>query len=343
MSARQPGSASLSSPGVNFELIERKWGPSVRARGANLLLRLLARPHTRLRSESDIKAFRDLAARLDARLGRVPSWARIRWNDDGPVRGQWIETDESRPDRFLLYFHGGGFVARTPQLHAALVARICRAARVCAFVPDYRLAPEHVFPAAPEDCLASYDWLVSQVQSPKHLVLGGDSAGGCLALATLIQARDRGLRLPACTVLLSPATNLAEPGESYETNAKRDPLASDWESIQVLARSYLSGADARDPRASPAYGDFEGLPPLLTLVGADELLLADAVSLSDQAKAAGVDASLEVWRGVPHVFPAFDFLPEGRLAIAKLARFIDKHIGGPTATGRVHQTTGEVR
>jgi monoterpene epsilon-lactone hydrolase len=324
----------------NFELIARKWGPSFRARGTNLLLRLFARPHTRLRSESDITAFRDLATRLDARLGRVPSWARIRWDESGPVRGQWIETDESRPDRLLLYFHGGGFVASTPRLHAALVARICRAARVRAFVPDYRLAPEHPFPAAPEDCLASYEWLLSQVQSPKQLALGGDSAGGGLALATLMQARDRGLPVPACGVLLSPATNLAEPGASYEANSNRDPLASDWESIQVLAHSYLDGADPRDPRASPAHGDLKGLPPLLCQVGADELLLDDAVSLADQARAAGVDASLEVWRGMPHVFPAFDFLPEGRLAIARLARFMDTQLGEPhKATDRNHKMT----
>ena len=333
------GSANLRAS--NVDVIAQRWGPSIRARATNFLLRLLARPHTRLRSESDIMAFRGLAKRLDARLGRVPSWARIRWDDSGPVRGQWIETEESRPDRLLLYFHGGGFVASTPQLHAGLVARICRAARVRAFVPDYRLALEHPFPAAPEDCLASYECLLSQVQDPADIVLGGDSAGGCLVLATLLQARDNGLPLPACAVLLSPATNLAQPGASYEVNSNRDSLASDWESIQVLARSYLGGADPRDPRASPAYGDLKGLPPLLCQVGFDELLLDDSVSLAKQAEAAGVNASLEVWRGVPHVFPAFDFLPEGRLAIAKLARFIDTRLGKPLEDTRCEPRTSE--
>jgi monoterpene epsilon-lactone hydrolase len=129
--------ASVNSRASNVEVAAQKWGPSIRARATNFLLRRLAKPYTRLRSESDIMAFRGLAMRLDARLGRVPSWARIRWDDSGPVRGQWIETEESRPDRLLLYFHGGGFVASTPRLHAGLVARICRAARVRAFVPAY--------------------------------------------------------------------------------------------------------------------------------------------------------------------------------------------------------------
>jgi acetyl esterase/lipase len=302
---------------------------SWQARATNTALRILARPRTRLRSEADIAAFRGLADRLDARLGRLPSDVRVRWDESGPVRGQWIEVPESRTDRLLLYLHGGGFVARTPKLHASLVARLCRTARMRAFVPDYRLAPEHPFPAAPQDGLASYEWLLLQGVDAANIALGGDSAGGCLALATLLQARDRGLPSAACGVLLSPATNLAEAGDSYRRNAHRDALASDWQSMAVLAHAYLREADPRAPLASPLYGRLGDLPPLLCQVGGTELLLDDSRSLVERAKAAGGDASVEVWDGMPHVFQAFRFLPESRRALEQIARFLDHRFGEP--------------
>lgn len=300
---------------------------SWQARATNVGLRLLARPRTRLRSDRDIAGFRALAARLDARLGRVPRDARTHWDRSGPVPGQWIEVAEGDPEYVILYLHGGGFVARTPTLHAGLVARLCGAARVRAFVPDYRLAPEHPFPAAPEDCLATYEWLLGTGVDPLRVAIAGDSAGGCLALAVLLQARDRALPLPACAALLSPATNLAEPGDSYTRNAQRDALASDWESIQVLARAYLGTADPRDPRASPAYGKLHGLPPFLSLVGGTELLLDDSRLIVDRARAAGVNAWVDVWEGMPHVFPAFEFLPESRRALDRIAHFLDRQFG----------------
>jgi len=298
---------------------------SWQARALSLLLRATARPYTRLRSEEDIASFRSLAARLDARLGRAPRGVAVRWDESGPVPGQWIEPPGARPDRLLLYLHGGGFVARTPVLHAGLVARLCAASSMRAFVPDYRLAPEHPHPAAPQDCIDAYAWLASKPASGR-IAVAGDSAGGCLVLTTLLQARDLGLARSPCGVLFSPATDLARPGESYRTNARRDALASDWESIQVLARAYLGDVDPTDPLASPIYAELEGLPPFLCQVSDTELLLDDARGIVAGALAAGVDAQLDVYEGTPHVFQAFEFLPESREAVARVVLFMNKHL-----------------
>ena len=196
-----------------------------------------------------------------------------------------------------------------------------------ALVIDYRLAPEHPFPAALEDTIAAYRWLLEQGISHSRIVLVGFSAGGGLALSTLVSLRDAHVPLPAGAVLISPWTDLAGTGESVVTRAEADPWLTD-EMNQYHAALYANGKDLRHPLISPLYADMQGLPPLLIHVGSDEIMLDDSRRVAERAKAAGVEVTLEVWEGLWHVFHAFAYrLAEGKEAIEKIGQFIRKRLG----------------
>lgn len=222
----------------------------------------------------------------------------------GGVPGEWVEAVHGEPTATLLYLHGGGFVGCSPLTHRPITAAFAlRGFRV--FVPDYRLAPEHPFPAAIDDAVAAWRALRAQEQAaggPRRLVVAGESAGGNLALALMLRLRAAGEALPAGAALFSPATDLVEGGSpSVLGNAGRDAMFR-GDGLHHLAQAYLGGADPAQPLASPVRADLRGLPPLLLHVGETEALRDDSVRLADMARAAGVPVQLRVWPVVPHAW-----------------------------------------
>jgi acetyl esterase/lipase len=239
----------------------------------------------------------------------------------GGVPAEWV-TAPGAGDRVVLYLHGGGYVIGSINSHRDLAGRLSRAAGARVLVLDYRLAPEHPFPAAVDDALAAYRWLLAEGHTPRNVAIGGDSAGGGLTLATLVALRDAGETLPAAGVCLSPWTDLAGSGESLRTKADADPMVQ-WSRLAQYADAYLGGKDARTPLASPLYADLRGLPPLLIQVGTAETLLDDAIRVAERAEAAGVDVTYEAWDDMIHVFQAFAaLLPEGQQAVDRIGAFV---------------------
>jgi monoterpene epsilon-lactone hydrolase len=227
----------------------------------------------------------------------------------------------------MLYLHGAGFVSCSINTHRNLTINLAHAAHARALILEYRLAPEHPFPAASQDCLAAYRWLLDQGVQPGQLIVAGDSSGGCLTLLLMLRLRDLGLPLPALGVLLSPVTDLCMGGESFEKNASTDlTLARDH--MLYWLGLYLCGHDPRDPLASPFYADLHGLPPLLIQVGDAELLLSDCESFTEKARGAQVDVTLEIIKQGQHVqqFIA-SLLPEGHQAIARIGQFVNGRLG----------------
>jgi monoterpene epsilon-lactone hydrolase len=242
--------------------------------------------------------------------------------DAGGVAGEWIAASGAGAGRTLYYLHGGGYVIGSINTHRALIARLSAASGARAFAINYRLAPEHPFPAAVEDAVTGYRWLLEQGVDPAGLVIAGDSAGGGLTVATLVALRDAGVPLPAAAVCLSPWTDMEGIGESAKTRAAADPMIDPEEGLSQ-ARLYLGDADPRTPLAAPLYADLSSLPPMLIHVGDAEVLLDDSTRLAERARAAGVDVTLEVWDHMIHVWHFFAaILPEGQQAIDRIGAFV---------------------
>ncbi|HSG34534.1 MAG TPA: alpha/beta hydrolase [Sphingomonadaceae bacterium] len=236
--------------------------------------------------------------------------------------------DGADPDRALLYLHGGAFIAGSAFGYRGLAAELARAGGLTSWSVDYRLAPEHPFPAAVEDCLAVYRVLVAQGIPPARIILAGDSAGGGLVLSTLIALRNAGESLPAAAILLSPFANLACDGSTYATKADVDPSLT-VEGLRAGAAKYLGSTDPRHPEASPTFDSLAGLPPLLIQVGSAEILLDDAIRIAEVAGAAGTPVRLDIWPNMPHVFPAFAFMLEaGKLALQDAGQFMRQALAG---------------
>jgi len=235
---------------------------------------------------------------------------------------EWLRPPSAAPGRVVLYLHGGGYVIGSPRSHRHLAAAIAGAAEASALLLDYRLAPEHPFPAAVEDATAAYRWLLEQAVVPQHIVIAGDSAGGGLTVATLLALREARVPLPAGGVCISPWVDLSCGGASYGTKADADPIVR-RSGVEEMARAYLGATPPRTPLASPLFADLRGLPPLLIHVGSDEVLLDDAVQLAERAKAAGVDATLEVYERMIHVWHWFlPMLDEAQAAVEAIGRFV---------------------
>jgi acetyl esterase/lipase len=242
------------------------------------------------------------------------------------VGGLWATPEGARADAAIMYLFGGGYTISSPQSRRKLAGHLARAAGVQALVPAYALAPERPFPGAIESALAAYRFLLAGGFAPGRIVIGGDSSGGGLAAATLLAIRQAGLPLPAGAVAISPWADLACSGATFAPLAAVD-LTVTRDGLQRMAADYLNGADPRDPLASPVYGDFAGLPPLLILVGGHEGLLDDAVRLARQAALGGVDVTLRIWAGMQHVFPIYaGFLPEADAAVAMIGRWIEARL-----------------
>jgi acetyl esterase/lipase len=246
--------------------------------------------------------------------------------DAGGVPAEWVSVPESRADRAIFYLHGGGYVIGSPNTHRELASRIARATRARALVVDYRLAPEHPFPAAVEDSLAAYRWLLGTGVAPSRVAIAGDSAGGGLTLATLLALRDRKQPLPACGVCMSPWTDLEGTGRSAQPGGADDPLLK-VEGLREMGQHYAAKSP-RDPLAAPLYADYRGLPPLLIQVGTREILLDDSTRVAEKAKAAGVVVTLEPWEGLIHVWQLFGpNMPEAAQAVERIGEFTRKHTG----------------
>jgi epsilon-lactone hydrolase len=301
-------------------------------------LRRQFRPET-LKLRIDVERARALTAKR-VWSPRVPRDWRLRelsGAHDAPLRGEWLERVDSATglagNPTVLYCHGGGYYFCSPRTHRSIVFGLATRADASIFSLDYRLAPEHRFPAALDDTLAAYRQLIAMGTSPESIVIAGDSAGGGLALATLVALRDAGDPLPAGGLLFSPWTDLAAAGASIRTNDSADPMFC-GASIKLGAQVYLGDTPPTHPYASPVYADLQGLPPLYVMAGSTEVLLDDSQRVANNARAAGVDCEFEVWKNMPHVWPMFaPFIPEANRALDHAAAFVRR------ATGRAAQST----
>jgi len=244
--------------------------------------------------------------------------------DAGGVPAEWVSTPGVVEERVVYYLHGGGYVMGSISTHREMASRLSRAASARILLIDYRLAPGNPFPAAVEDSVCGYNWLLSIGVNPDRVAIAGESAGGGLTVATLVALRDAGEPLPSVAVPVSPWVDMEALGESMTTKADVDPMVS-REEILMLAETYLGGADPRTPLAAPLYADLRGLPPLLIQVGTAERLLDDAIRLAERARSAGVHVVLEPWEDMIHMWHFFQMLPEGQQAIDRIGEFIRKH------------------
>lgn len=243
----------------------------------------------------------------------------------GGVKADWFTVPESENDRVILYLHGGGYIFGSPTSHRGMISRLAKAARARVLALDYRLAPEHPFPAAVEDSTAAYRWLLAQGYRPGKIAISGDSAGGGLTFATLVALRDAKVPLPAAAVPISPWVDLEGTGESMKTRAAVDPMVQKEGTLGIAAQ-FLGATDPRNPLAAPLYADLTGLPPLLIHVGDHEVLLSDATRIAENAKQAGVKVDLKIYPEMIHVWHTFaDTLPEARQAIEEIGAFVRAH------------------
>jgi epsilon-lactone hydrolase len=231
---------------------------------------------------------------------------------------EWVSAPGCNPNRQVLYLHGGGYVIGSPHSHRNLAYGIAKAMDARCLVIDYRMGPEDPFPAAVEDAVAAWQWMIAEGGNPARMAIMGDSAGGGLVIATQVALRDRGLRLPACSVPISPWVDLEGTGGTIKSKAAEDPMVQE-EGLHWFSDLYRGGASVRDPLVSPLYADLTGLPPMLIQVGSAEILLDDSNRIAAKARSQGVDVTLEVWDKMPHVWHLFaPMLSEGGDAIAKL-------------------------
>ena len=271
-----------------------------------------------------------IAARRDrmeqmARRAAPPKEARFERVDADGVPVTWVSGPGAKQDRTILYLHGGGYYAGSLTTHQALAANISLEAGAPLLLVDYRLAPEHPFPAALEDATRSYRWLLRRGLSPERIAVAGDSAGGGLTVAAMLELKASGESLPAAGVCLSPWFDLAMTGESIRTKASEDPTLRPSD-MPFVSWCYLQSADPKTPTASPLYGDLAGLPPILIQVGTNEILLDDSRRFAERAGQMGVSVQLEIWGEMFHVWHAYSrFIPEAPRAIAAIGEFLRAH------------------
>jgi epsilon-lactone hydrolase len=256
----------------------------------------------------------------------IPDDVRVTKVSADDVPAYWIDAPEADTGTVLLFLHGGGFELGSLSSHGELAARLGRASGMRVLFPEYRLAPEHPFPAAIDDVLTAWRWLRNdQRRSARSIALAGDSAGGGLAVALLVATRDAGEDLPAAAVLMSPTVDLTNSGPSMTERADQDPISTPAK-LSQFASDYLAGADPTTPLASPLFAALSGLPPLLVLVGTADVLFSDSQRLAETAAAAGVDVSLEIGEGLPHVFPIMLGTPEAVDATERIEKFLRARI-----------------
>jgi epsilon-lactone hydrolase len=257
------------------------------------------------------------------RFFRIPKGVHCQPVDINGIAAEWIMGPASK-DNVILYLHGGAYALGSVNIHREYLSRLALATQQKVLAINYRLAPEHPFPAALEDSSMAYRWLLSQGFDSSKIIMAGDSAGGGLTLATLVFLRDSGDPLPACAVCLSPWVDLTLSSKSIYSKAPDDPLLSS-EILKVYSRQYAGDFKTDQPLISPLFADLKGLPPLLIHVGTNEILQDEAIQISENARLAGVEVTLETWEGMFHVFQIIPFLPEAKTSLDHIARFISKH------------------
>jgi monoterpene epsilon-lactone hydrolase len=293
-------------------------------RGA--MLKMIIRFFSRRTKSSHYKIIRKRAEINISWIFKRPDKCIVDPVDAGGVPAEFVCWQGADANRTILYLHGGGYVFCSPRTHRDLVWRIARASKARALSIDYRLAPENPYPAAMDDALAAYQWLLDGGTEPSRMAVMGDSAGGGLTLALLQTLRDRNIPLPTCAVCMSPWTDLTCTGASVQEKEKVDVLIRP-NLLADFARFYAQESQLALPSVSPFFGDFSGLPPILIQVGSDEVLLDDSRRAAEKAAKAGTAVELQVWPHMMHVFQALTyFFPEAKKAIADIGRFVEKHI-----------------
>jgi acetyl esterase/lipase len=292
--------------------------------------RRVARPSHAAGAETDIAELRRQYAYLSDRYGAPPRDAVFEPVQIGPIKGEWVRVENSSPSRLILYFHGGGYIAGSPETHRALTARLAQAAESTVFAVAYRLAPEFAFPAAVRDGIDAYRHLMQKGVAPGSIVLAGDGSGGGLAFSVTLAIRNAGLPMPAGLIAMSPWADLSLSGWSILQNARNDSALS-WELLFVSARHYLKKSNPNDPYASPAFASFKDFPPIMVHAGSLEMLRDDASRLGDRAADANTPVSVEIYDGMQHVFQANPYVPEARVSLARLGQFVKSKTSGAPA------------
>lgn len=274
--------------------------------------------------EKGLELARNGAARggiLNAIMGKADTGARVKI---GTMEAEWV--GDSNADTTLLYLHGGGYILGSIDTHRSMVKQLCGFAGIRGLIIDYRLAPEHPFPAAIKDAEAAYDYLVDQGVAPQHMLLAGDSAGGGLSLALMQKLRAHDKAQPKAVALMSPWTDHTMSGASIETHYDRDPMI-DAKTMHLAIDWYGPNQDKKNPLISPLFADLTGFPPLFVQVGSEEVLLDDSTRLVENAKRDKVEAELQIWPDMPHVHQiAHGFVPESKAALRDMAGFFKRQI-----------------
>lgn len=259
---------------------------------------------------------------------KAPKWAEVKSDSLNGVACEWLryKNAAAQSDRLIIYFHGGAFVCGGPATHRHMGCRLSQASAATVLMVDYRLAPEHPYPAALADSLTVYRYLLDKGYEPSRMVIAGDSAGGNLTLACLAALRAESLPLPGCAICVSPWADLSHSGQSIRDNAQADPMLP-LDMLTGPASLYARDLDLKDPRISPVFEDFTDFPPLQLIVGSTEILLDDSRRIAQQARSAGVAVELDIWHNMPHAFTVMSqFLPEARQAIDSMAGFVERRI-----------------
>jgi len=285
----------------------------------------------RLEPDASIDELRQRHAATFRGFAPPPADAQFQPGQIGPIKGEWVTVQRSSESRMLLYFHGGGFIAGSPETHRGLVARLCDAGFARAFSVAYRLAPEYLFPAGLRDSVDAYRALLQRGVEPSSIILAGDAAGGGIAFAALLAIRNGDLPMPAGCIAMSPWVDLTLGGTSILSNAKGDAALS-WDLLFLTARQYVKKQNPADPYASPVYASFRDFPPLMVHAGSAEILRDDASRIGDKAAEANVPVSVEIYDHMPHLFQAGAETQEAKVSLQRLGQFIRHRAGRVTAS-----------
>jgi monoterpene epsilon-lactone hydrolase len=290
------------------------------------IVRMIIRHYSKKADASKYRGMRKWEERLSAKYIRPPGKCLITPVDAAGVPSERVSWKGMDAGRVVLYLHGGGYVFGSPRTHRDLAWRIARACAAQLLVLEYRRAPEHPHPAAVEDAVSAYRWLLDSGTDHSCIAVMGDSAGGGLTLVLLQQLRDRKIPLPACAVCMSPWADLTCSGTSMKENSRKDPVLPPH-LVAGFARHYAPEKDLSLPSVSPLFGDFSGLPPILIHVGTDEVLLDDSRRVAEKASKTGSAVELKIWPKMIHVVQALAFLlPQARQAIQEIGSFVERHI-----------------
>jgi len=282
--------------------------------------KLLKRMFYKPISIEELRAGQEKSAKMMAKL---PKNITLEHTEIDGIAAEWLSHEKALAEKVILFLHGGGYVSGTLGMYRQLCGTLSEVSGARVLMPEYRLAPDHPFPAALEDALSVYNWLLREGCDAKKIFIAGDSAGAGLTLAATLALRDEGRPLPAGIVCLSPWTDLTFSGASHKTNAEKSVILHP-DNFHLWADAYLAFADPRTPHISPAFADMQNFPPMLIQVGSDEVLLDDARMVAERAKSAGVDVTLSIYTGMWHVWQTVAVLPEAKKAFEEIGAFVKK-------------------